>query len=141
MIRFSLHCDEMHDFEGWFRSGEDYESQKARRLVVCPVCGSACVSKALMAPAVSTGRQKDKMALAIADEQRKTLTKLKELTQTALSSAEDVGDKFAEEARKMHYGETDQRGIRGAATIEEAEELLDEGIPVLPVPVFPDEHN
>ncbi len=141
MIRFSLHCDHAHDFEGWFRSNNDFETQRKRGFVSCPECGSQKVEKALMAPAVSTSRKQEKMALAMGAEQRKMMAALKELSEKVRENAENVGDKFAEEARKIHFGETEARGIYGAATIEEAKGLAEDGIEFMPLPVFPDDRN
>lgn len=141
MIRFSLHCDHAHDFEGWFRSNDDFETQRKRGFVSCPECGSQKIDKALMAPAVSTARKQEKMALALGDEQRKMMVALKEMAAKVRENAENVGDKFAEEARKIHYGEAEARGIYGAATIDEARDLAEDGIDFLPLPVFPDDRN
>lgn len=141
MIRFSLHCDHAHDFEGWFRSNDDFETQRKRGFVACPECGSQQVDKALMAPAVSTSRKQEKMALAMGAEQRKMMAALKELSEKVRENAENVGDKFAEEARKIHFGESEARGIYGAATIEEAKGLAEDGIEFMPLPVFPDDRN
>jgi hypothetical protein len=141
LIRFSLHCDHAHDFEGWFRSNDDFETQRKRGFVSCPECGSQKVEKALMAPAVSTSRKQEKVALAMGEEQRKMMAALKELSEKVRQNAENVGDKFAEEARKIHFGETEARGIYGAATIEEAKGLAEDGIDFMPLPVFPDDRN
>src|SRR5690554_2649797 len=105
MIRFSLVCDNKHDFDGWFRSNEDFDQQNKRGFVTCPLCNSARVAKRLMAPAVSTGRQQEKVALAMGEEQRQALAKLKEFAQKARENADYVGERFAEEARKIHFGE------------------------------------
>ena len=141
MIRFSLSCANDHAFDGWFRNGEDFEAQKKRGLVSCPVCRSAEVEKALMAPAVSTGRKRDRIALALGEEQRKALAKLKAMAEEAKKNADYVGDKFAEEARKIHFGETEARGIYGEATAEEARSLLEDGVDFVPLPTFPDDGN
>lgn len=141
MIRFSLHCDHAHDFEGWFRSNDDFETQRKRGFVSCPECGSQKVEKALMAPAVSTSRKQEKVALAMGEEQRKMMAALKDLSQKVRENAENVGDKFAEEARKIHFGETEARGIYGAATLDEAKGLAEDGIEFMPLPVFPDDRN
>lgn len=141
MIRFSLHCDHAHDFEGWFRSNDDFETQRKRGFISCPECGSQKVEKALMAPAVSTSRKQEKVALAMGEQQRKMMTALKELSEKVRENAENVGDKFAEEARKIHFGETEARGIYGAATIDEAKSLAEDGIEFMPLPVFPDDRN
>lgn len=141
MIRFGLSCDNDHAFDGWFRNGEDFETQRKRGLVACPVCHSVRVEKALMAPAVSTGRRKEKMALAMGEDQRKALAKLRALAEEARKSADYVGEKFAEEARKIHFGEVEPRGIYGEATAEEARDLLEDGVDFIPLPDFPDDRN
>ena len=141
MIRFSLHCDRAHEFEGWFRDNDDFDTQSKRGFVECPACGSHKVSKSLMAPAVSTGRKKEKMALATTAEQKKLMAALKEMSQKVRENAENVGDKFADEARKIHFGETEARGIYGEATVEEARGLIEDGVEFMPLPVFPDDRN
>ena len=141
MIRFSLACAEEHEFEAWFRSNADYETQKKRGLVSCPVCGSETVDKRLMAPAVSTGRRQERLALAVDAEQRAAMAKLKALTAKLRENADYVGDKFAEEARKIHFGEADPRGIYGEATGEEARALAEDGVEFMPMPVLPDDRN
>lgn len=141
MIRFSLSCEHSHDFEGWFRSNEEFDSQSKRSLVECPVCGSHKVEKALMAPAVSTGRKREKVALAMNEQQRAAMAQLKALTAKIRENADYVGDKFAEEARKIHFGESDPRGIYGEATTEEAKSLVEDGVAFMPIPVLPDDQN
>jgi hypothetical protein len=141
MIRFSLHCDNDHDFDGWFRSGEDFETQNKRGLVSCPTCHSAKVEKALMAPAVTTGRKAEKVALIASDEQRKMMAMVKEMAENVRKTADYVGDKFAEEARKIHFGEADARGIYGEATVEEARKLAEDGVEFMPLPVLPEDQN
>lgn len=141
MIRFSLCCDHDHDFDGWFRDNEDFDKQKKRGLVSCPVCDSSKVEKALMAPSVQTARKRDKVALGMNAEQKRLMGKLKELTDKMKENADYVGDKFAEEARKIHFGETDPRGIYGEASHGEVEELLDDGVEIMPLPTIPDDTN
>ncbi|WP_309085582.1 DUF1178 family protein [Chelativorans sp.] len=141
MIRFGLLCEKDHEFEAWFRSGDDFETQRTRKLVSCPHCGSQEVQKALMAPAVSTSRKKTQIALAMSEEQKRMLAQLKELTEKIRESADYVGDKFAEEARKIHFGEADPRGIYGEATPEEVRSLAEEGVDFMPLPVFPEDRN
>ena len=141
MISFRLVCDKAHAFEGWFRGNDDFDKQLARDLVQCPVCGSTDISKGLMAPAVTTSRAGGKVALAIGESQREMLTQMQELARKVKETSEDVGERFAEEARKIHYGEADARGIYGEASGEEAKDLLDEGIAVLPLPVLPEDTN
>jgi len=141
VIKFSLQCDNGHAFDGWFRNNEDYEAQAERKLVACPACGSPHVGKSLMAPAVSTGRKREKIALAVGEEQKQVLAKLKELSEKVRANADYVGDKFAEEARKIHFGEVEARGIYGEATREEAVSLAEDGVEFMPIPVFPDDRN
>ena len=141
MITFGLACEHGHEFDGWFRSSDDFDKQKKRGLVDCPECGSHKVDKALMAPAVSTGRKREKMALALNAEQRRVMKEMKALSEKLRENADYVGEKFAEEARKIHFGETEQRGIYGEATAEEAKTLVEDGVPFMPIPVFPEDRN
>ncbi|MCO6392545.1 DUF1178 family protein [Aliihoeflea aestuarii] len=141
MIRFNLVCDAGHEFDGWFRSNDDFTGQQARGFVSCPVCHSEKVGKALMAPAVSTGRKKEKIALAVGEEQKQVLAKLKEMADAVRQNADYVGDKFADEARKIHFGETEKRGIYGEASVDEVKSLAEDGVEFMPLPVFPDDHN
>jgi hypothetical protein len=141
LIRFSLICDHDHEFEAWFRSNDDFDRQKKRGFVDCPTCGSNKVQKALMAPAVSTGRKREKIALAMNDAQKKAMAEMKALSEKIRENADYVGDKFAEEARKIHFGETEARGIYGEATLEEAKSLAEDGVGFMPIPVFPEDHN
>ncbi|SES35176.1 DUF1178 family protein [Rhizobium sp. NFR03] len=142
MIRYALTCDKGHGFEGWFGSSSDFDAQSESGLVTCPVCGTAAVSRALMAPALSTGRRKDKQRGLMMDQaQQAAISKIREMVSTIRANAEDVGEKFPEEARKIHYGEADARGLIGRATVEEARALIEEGIDVAPLPILPDEVN
>jgi hypothetical protein len=142
VIRYSLQCDDAHEFEGWFGSSADFDSQMASGYVSCPVCHSLTVTKTLMAPNVTTGHQKDAIkALVMDNTRREMLDKLKQAVGEIRKNAEDVGEKFPEEARKIHYGETEARGIIGQASPDEAEALIDEGIQIAALPVFPDEAN
>ncbi len=142
MIRYSLCCDKAHEFEGWFSESADFDRQKASGFLTCPVCGSPEVSKVLMAPAVSTARQKDEtQALAVSEAQKQAFVKLKEAVREIRASSEDVGEKFPEEARKIHYGEVEARGIIGQASPVEVKSLIDEGIEIAPLPVLPDDVN
>ena len=142
MIHYNLACDEGHDFEGWFSSSDDFDRQVERRLVACPSCGSVSVSKQLMAPAVSTARKKEARRELVMDQaQKEAVAKLKELVKSIRENAEDVGERFPDEARKIHYGEADQRGLIGKATAEEAIALIEEGIEIAPLPVLPDDTN
>ena len=141
MIRFALICEHEHEFEGWFRSNDDFDTQKKRGFVDCPSCGSHKVQKALMAPAVSTARKQETIALAMGEAQKQALAQLKAMAEKVRENADYVGDKFAEEARKIHFGETDPRGIYGEATLDEAKSLAEDGVEFMPIPSFPDERN
>lgn len=141
MIRYTLICDAEHEFDGWFRNGDEFDQQKKRGLVSCPICHSIKVEKALMAPAVSTTRNQEKIAFAMGEQQRQALAQLKALADQARKNADYVGDKFAEEARKIHFGEAQARGIYGEATLEEARSLIDDGVEFMPLPVFPEDQN
>jgi hypothetical protein len=142
LIRYSLHCDNAHEFEGWFSESADFDRQVASGFLTCPVCNSAAVSKILMAPSVSTARKKDQMQTVAMDAMRReAFLKLKEAVTTIRANAEDVGERFPEEARKIHYGEADARGIIGQTTLDEAQALLEEGIEIAALPVLPDDVN
>lgn len=141
MIRFSLVCDNEHEFDGWFRNGDDFDGQKTRGLVSCPTCHSVHVGKALMAPAVSTARKRETIAVAMGEAQKQALAKLRELAAEVRTNADYVGDKFAEEARKIHFGETEARGIYGEASVDEARGLIEDGVEFMPLPVFPEDQN
>lgn len=142
MIRYSLSCDNAHEFEGWFSESADFDRQVASGFLTCPVCNSGAISKLLMAPSVSTARKKDEMQTLAMDTARKqAMAKLKEAIDTIKTNAEDVGTKFPEEARKIHYGEADARGIIGKATPDEAQALVEEGIEIAAIPVLPDDVN
>lgn len=142
MIRYSLHCDNAHEFEGWFSESADFERQKSSGFLSCPVCGSLAVTKVLMAPSVSTARQKEAVqALAANEVQKEALTKLKEAVVAIRANSEDVGKRFPEEARKIHYGEAEARGIIGEASLTDVKALVEEGIEIAPLPVLPDDVN
>ena len=142
MIRYSLQCDSGHEFEGWFSAGSDFEKQIESGFLTCPTCGSAAVSKMLMAPSVSTARKRDELTtLAMDAARREAIAKLKEAVAAVKANSEDVGAKFPEEARKIHYGEADARGIIGQATPTEAKALIDEGIEIAALPSLPDDVN
>ncbi|OCP35086.1 DUF1178 family protein [Ensifer sp. LC163] len=142
MIRYTLSCDQGHAFEGWFSSSDDFERQMDRKLVSCPTCNSTSVAKQLMTPSIATARKKEATRALVMDQaQKETVAKIRELVKAVRENAEDVGDRFPEEARKIHYGEADERGLIGQATVEEAVALLEEGIAIAPLPVLPDEVN
>lgn len=142
MIRFALTCDEGHNFEAWFSSGASYDEQTEAGVIRCPACGSAEVRKSPMAPAVLRGKGKAVSASSESPaEGAQSYAFLKGLREHLKANAEDVGKNFPEEARKIHYGESDERNIYGKATAEEAKALCEEGIPALPLPPLPEEHN
>jgi hypothetical protein len=142
LIRYELSCDNGHTFEGWFGSADDFDRQQKMALVSCPTCGSAHIAKRLMAPSLSTARKKERrQEMVVQAGQKEMMNKLREIVATIRENSEDVGERFPEEARKIHYGETEQRGLIGRASAEEVRELLDEGVEVAPLPVLPDETN
>jgi hypothetical protein len=162
MIRYALVCDRRHEFEVWFNNSADYDKQKKRGLVSCPACGSKKVDKAIMAPAISRARRSASSratevtnesvpapaavepgaAVAmISPQEREFRQKLRELRDHLTRNADNVGKKFPEEARKMHYGEIEHRSIYGEASPQEAKDLHDEGIEFHPLPALPDERN
>ena len=141
MITYSLVCDNSHKFDAWFKSAEAYDEQSARGIVTCPMCNSTRVEKALMAPAVSR-RNSDKVSLSSGHPQQAEIRELmRAMRKKVVSEADYVGDKFAEEARKIHFKESDPRGIYGEATREEVASLLDDGVDFLPLPNLPEEAN
>jgi hypothetical protein len=140
MIRFSLICEADHEFEAWFASSADFEDQSSRKLVTCPACGSHNVSKALMAPNLSTARAREKIAVA-AGQQAEIMRKMQELSREMRANAENVGEKFAEEARRIHFGEIDPRGIYGKASRDEVSSLLEDGVSIMPLPDLPEDAN
>ena len=156
MIRYNLRCDRGHAFESWFQSSEAYETQEKRRLVNCPSCGSAKVERAIMAPQIVSKKSRDRSATppAAATEattpastplmmahERDFRAKLRELRDHIVKNADNVGERFPNEARKMHYGDIEHRPIYGEASPEEARSLIDEGVEVSPLPVLPDDRN
>jgi len=146
MIVFDLSCTSGHVFEAWFGSSDDYESQQARGLVACPMCGTKDVAKAVMAPNV--GPKGNQLASAPTGsvalrggtppapaEMKAMLAALAKAQAELLSQSEHVGRRFADEARAMHLGETPERAIHGQATAEEARALVEDGVPVAPLPL------
>jgi hypothetical protein len=168
MIRYALACERGHSFESWFQNSTAYDHQVKRGLVVCPVCNSTKVEKALMAPRLSGTRRRDNPPAPVvtgegpppapaqdapaqvaapapvammSTQEREFRKKLKELRDHLTQNADYVGQKFPEEARKMHYGEVERRSIYGEASPDQAKELHEEGIEFHPLPVLPDERN
>jgi hypothetical protein len=132
MIRFSLRCASGHEFEAWFRDGEGYEAQQKAGEIACPECGEAQVEKALMAPSI--GRSHKARPPVSPAQFRAALVELRKQVET---HCDYVGPQFAEEARRIHYGESDPRGIYGEATPDESRELVEEGIKVGRIPWVP----
>lgn len=157
MIRYSLVCEAGHGFESWFPSSKSYDEQAARGLVTCPVCDSSEVGKGLMAPNLArTDRARasapsdtapvpvpvpDMPLPMIAEPERRLRAMLRAVREQVVASAEHVGARFPEEARRIHYGEADERAIYGQASPQEARALIDEGIDVAPLPPMPDDRN
>ncbi|HEY1632364.1 MAG TPA: DUF1178 family protein [Rhizomicrobium sp.] len=133
MIVYNLRCKNTHEFEGWFRDSAAFEDQAASRKLVCPVCETRKVEKAIMAPALSAAVGKEKSAPA-PEEMRKLRQFMTGLRKHITENADYVGKEFPEEARKIHYGEIEERPIYGEATIEEARDLAEEGVDVAPLP-------
>jgi hypothetical protein len=134
----NLQCRHAHGFEGWFASEDDFQDQLARGLVECPLCGEREVAKLPSAPRLNFGASepaatKKQEVVAAPDAQLQAAWM--KMVRHVMANTEDVGERFAEEARKIHYGETEDRGIRGQASKEETQALLEEGIAVLPLPV------
>ena len=164
---FDLQCDQGHVFEGWFASADSYESQQSRGLLSCPVCNSSQVSKKLSAPRLNLGHGKNpdaapgavplpagghgvattgtpaaggtQVAAPAAAQMAQLQAEVMRHIRQMVRNTEDVGLRFAEEARRMHEGETQERAIRGTATLQERRELAEEGIAVMPIPEFLDD--
>ena len=161
MIRYNLRCERDHAFESWFQSSSAYESQEKRKLVSCPACGSVKVERAIMAPQVVSKKGRDSVAPAPTEvaapteiapptststpllmaQERELRAKLKELRDHIVKNADNVGERFPNEARKMHYGDIEHRPIYGEASPEEARSLIEEGVEVSPLPILPDDRN
>ena len=154
MIRYSLRCEGGHAFESWFQSSSAYDSQVKRKLVTCPACGSAKVEKSIMAPQIVGKKRRDSAAPAASTDvtapastplmmaqERELRTKLRELRDHIVKNADNVGERFSNEARKMHYGDIEHRPIYGEASPDEARSLIEEGVEVSPLPVLPEDRN
>jgi hypothetical protein len=155
VIRYNLVCDKSHEFESWFQDSVAYDKQAKRGLVSCPLCGSAKVEKAIMAPRLARKDKGSSINVPVESEapaanapvammspqEKEFRVKLKELRDHLIANADNVGKKFPEVARKMHYGEIEHRSIYGEASPQDAKELSEEGIEFHPLPVLPDERN
>ena len=162
MIHYALVCEQGHNFESWFQNSAVYDKQAKRGLVTCPHCGSAKVEKAIMAPRLSSSRKQaapvetetvtpptpapapaseNSPVAMISPAETEFRARLKELREHLTKNADNVGQKFPEEARKMHYGEIEHRSIYGEASPKDAKDLAEEGIEFHPLPILPDERN
>ena len=140
MIRYTLQCRKAHQFEAWFKDSALYDEQVAAGEISCPVCGSKKVEKALMAPQVAGGKGRGKAA-GEAEMAGKMRAALRELRSQVEANCDYVGPTFAEEARKIHYGEVEQRNIYGETSPDEAKALKDEGVEVKSIPWIPNENS
>lgn len=141
MIKYALHCANEHEFEAWFSSSASYDAQAAAGQVLCPVCGSEHISKALMTPNVVSskrGASVREQAATVPPEMMETVRKVRRYVE---ENAEYVGPRFAEEARKIHSEETETRGIYGEATAAEIKALHEDGVECFPLPQLPEDHN
>ena len=135
MIRYALACEHGHEFEGWFSASSDFDDQKARGLLECPVCGAQGVRKQIMAPAVAgTKRNTPDLPPKARAVMMEALSKVRRHVE---ENFDDVGDAFAKEARAIHEGKSEDRGIYGQATPAEVKALVDDGVPVAPLPPEP----
>ncbi|WP_275271658.1 DUF1178 family protein [Limnobacter sp. P1] len=156
IIIYDLECEYSHRFEGWFRSNEDFDDQREQKLLTCPECGTSAIrkvpskinigNKAPVEPKLGETRSADVPAAPAAQKPNSVdvataFVMARQAIQALINHSEDVGDRFAEEARKIHYEEAPIRAIRGQASPEEFEELRDEGIEVIALPVLPSEEE
>jgi hypothetical protein len=166
MIHYNLRCKKGHAFESWFQSSSAYETQEKRNLVSCPACGSTDVERAIMAPRIARKKGREQAPAEPAPvpatsapaessevtppssptpllmtQERELRAKLKELRDHIVKNADNVGERFPNEARKMHYGDIEHRPIYGEASPDEAKALIDEGVEVMPLPTLPDDRN
>lgn len=132
----NLQCSHRHSFEGWFASENDFQGQLARGQVECPLCGDTTVSKMLSAPRLNLGAAQPQPRQEVMNTPDATLQAAwLKMVRHVMANTEDVGERFPEEARRIHYGESEERGIRGQASPQETEALMEEGIGVLPLPI------
>ncbi|RUP08513.1 DUF1178 family protein [Hyphomicrobium sp.] len=145
MIKYRLGCPSGHEFESWFRASADYDAQALAGEIACPLCGSIDISKQPMAPSIvtnsSAAARPAKVPSTQAGDAKAALEALRAIKKSIFENSEDVGVRFAEEARKMHFGEIEERHIRGSSTLEEAQELVQEGVPFGILPALPEDLN
>jgi hypothetical protein len=136
VIKYRLQCADGHEFEGWFASSASYDAQAADGHITCPECNSRDVGKSIMAPNVAL-----KVRSLDDDAPARYRNLVREVTRALVSGSEDVGDRFPEEARKIHYREVEQRAIRGTASPDEARALVEEGVEIMALPRLPEDTN
>jgi len=151
MIRYDLICADGHEFDGWFSNSAAFDAQARKGLVACVHCGSTRIEKQLMAPGIPVkGNRKAEPApkakpmlagAALSPREQKLIQMMREVRKAVEENAEYVGDRFADEARKIHYEETEKRGIYGETTADDAKALIEEGIEIHPLPTLPEENN
>jgi hypothetical protein len=137
MIRYALRCDREHEFEGWFGASADFDDQQARGLIECPVCGSKAVGKAIMAPAVAGTKRRGEDQRPAENSQAMMMEAMGRIRRHVEENFDDVGDAFATEARAIHEGRSEDRGIYGQASPTEVRKLVEDGVPVAPLPPEP----
>ena len=140
MIKYALACDFGHAFEGWFAVSADFEDQQARGLLACPMCASRAVRKAIMAPAVQ-GTKAQKAPPPVAQTRQMMMQAMSEVRRHVEDNFDYVGDSFADEARAIHEGRSEERGIYGEASAPEVRKLVEDGVPVSPLPPKPPEKS
>lgn len=142
MIKYSLGCNNQHSFEAWFRSGDAFDRQASRQLVVCPECGTTSITKRPMAPAVLRRASAKSQAAAASEPMRvPSMADLRKLRSEILAKSENVGAGFAKEARSIHFGEAEARTIHGKSSREEARALIEDGVPFGLIPPLPEDQN
>ncbi|TDI58062.1 MAG: DUF1178 family protein [Alphaproteobacteria bacterium] len=135
MIKYQLKCGNCsHQFEGWFADSAGYDKQAAAKVIDCPGCASSDISKAIMAPNIARRRGEDDSSMTAAQSGAKVRAAMREIRREAIANSDNVGEAFPEEARKIHYGEVEERSIHGEATVSETKDLVEEGIEILPLP-------
>lgn len=146
MIHYDLICKQGHPFDGWFSSSSAYDEQRKSGSIACPLCSTNEIEKQLMTPSIarkSNPKPETRSPMVATNDPRmkKLMQKMRELRQYVENTADYVGDRFAEEARRIHYKEAEERGIYGETTAEDARSLVEEGIDVHPLPVLPEDQN
>ena len=140
MIKYRLQCTHGHEFEGWFASSASYDAQVAAGQLTCPECNSREVGKSIMAPNVAVRTRSD---VAVPDDEvpARYRNLVREAARVMTATSEDVGARFPEEARKIHYREVEQRTIRGTASMDEVRALVEEGVEIMALPRLPEDTN